>query len=77
MSDLSVEPAVANCPPSAKLVYLVLDECGPMTQQELRNRTKLSTSTARSALTQLQAQSLAKSQPSQDGRSDIWSVANK
>jgi len=41
-------------PPSAKLVYLVLDHEGPLTQQQLCDRTMLSARTARSAVTELE-----------------------
>nr|WP_276306749.1 helix-turn-helix domain-containing protein [Halomarina sp. PSR21] len=45
-------------PPSAKLVYLVLDREGPLTQQQLCERTRLSARTARYALTDLHAADL-------------------
>lgn len=76
MTDLQVQPTVADCSPSAKLVHLVLEECGPMTQQELRSRTALSTSAIRGALNQLGDDDLVERSPGADGRSDIWQLAN-
>ena len=40
--------------PSAKLVYFVLDHEGPLTQQQLCDRTMLSSRTARYAVTELE-----------------------
>ena len=45
-------------PPSAKLVYLVLEHEGPLTQQQLCDRTLLSGRTARSAVTELEEAAL-------------------
>ena len=47
-----------DLPPSAKLVYLVLDHEGPLTQQQLCARTLLSGRTARSAVSELKGTGL-------------------
>ena len=77
MSDIQIDPVVADCTPTAKLVYLVLDECGPMTQQELRARTSLSSSTIRGACSRLSDNGIVTRSPGSDGRSDVWGVATE
>ncbi|WP_254544577.1 MarR family transcriptional regulator [Halomarina pelagica] len=56
------EPAryerLLELPPSAKLVYLVLANEGPLTQQQLCDRTRLAPRTARYALTDLRSADL-------------------
>jgi len=64
MSSLRINSdAVANLPPSAKLVYLVLQEVDPLTQAELRQRTQLPDRTVRSALERLEEAGVIESQP--------------
>ena len=58
-SSVDAEPdprydQLLELPPSAKLVYLVLEHEGPLTQQQLCARTLLSGRTARSALSELE-----------------------
>lgn len=48
------ESAVADVPPSAKLVLKVLEYNGGMTQKELVDRTRLSQRTVRDAIKRLQ-----------------------
>jgi len=76
VSDLRVGTAVANNGPAAKLIYLIIDECGPCTQQELRSRTDLSMSTVSRVVRRLDDQGVITDQPTEDGRSQSWRVAN-
>ena len=50
----SAPTQVADLPPSAKLVYFVLDAEGPLTRDELLEESLLPSRTARSAMDQLQ-----------------------
>ncbi len=49
-----IADAVADLPPSAKLVYKVLEYNGPMTQKEIAEESMLSGRTVRYALERLQ-----------------------
>lgn len=51
--QLADEPELDPLPPSAKLVFLVLHEYGPMTQDELQVTTGLPDRTVRYALSRL------------------------
>lgn len=59
MSD-SPDPSaeLADLPPSAKLVHLVLERESPLTQGELVEQTQLSARTVRSALRKLEGREL-------------------
>jgi DNA-binding transcriptional regulator GbsR (MarR family) len=50
--------ALADLPPSAKLVHLVLERESPLTQGELVEQTQLSARTVRSALRKLEGRDL-------------------
>ena len=64
MSSLKIEAeAVRDLPPSAKLVYLVLQEDGPLTQADIREQTLLPARTVRSALTELDDAGVVKQRP--------------
>ncbi|EMA19027.1 ArsR family transcriptional regulator [Haloarcula argentinensis DSM 12282] len=69
MTDLTLSPEVADVPPSAKLVYLIVDECGPLSLAEIRARTALPDRTARDAIDVLQEQELIDYRPGKDARS--------
>lgn len=59
MSETSTQSApLADLPPSAKLVHLVLERESPLTQSELVERTQLSARTVRSALRKLEGRDL-------------------
>ncbi|GAA0663780.1 helix-turn-helix transcriptional regulator [Natronoarchaeum mannanilyticum] len=55
MTDREV---LSECPPSAKLVYKVLEHDGELTQQELAEATMLSPRTVRHALSDLDEEGL-------------------
>lgn len=64
-----------DLPPSAKLVFTVLDEEGPLTQQQIAEKTRLSSRTARYALTQLEEISAIEEQISfADARQKIYQL---
>lgn len=66
---------VRDLPPSAKLVYLILQEVGPCTQANISDRTRLPCRTVRHALTQLQEVNLVKSRPYiGDARQNLYEV---
>ena len=50
----SVDQKLLALPPSAKLVFVVLEEEGPLTQKQIIEKTLLSPRTARYALTLLE-----------------------
>jgi DNA-binding MarR family transcriptional regulator len=52
MAENNTETLV-DLPPSAKLVYLVLRECGPMTQRDITEESMLPPRTARYAINRL------------------------
>ena len=54
---------VRDLPPSAKLVYLIVQETGPCTQAEIHERSLLPRRTVRHALSQLQDAGLVESRP--------------
>lgn len=61
MTDASIEAdqeAVADLPPSAKLVHLVLQENDRMTQSEVTEETQLAGRTVRDALGRLESAGL-------------------
>ncbi|WP_435065871.1 MarR family transcriptional regulator [Halobaculum sp. EA56] len=63
-----------DLPPSAKLVYTVLDYADePLTQQEIRERSALTGRTARYALERLEERGLIESRPSvTDARQQLY-----
>lgn len=68
--------ALADLPPSAKLVALALTERGRMTQQQLAEETLLSARTTRHALTELEDAEIVTSRVSfMDARQSLYSVA--
>jgi len=74
MPEFRVSPAVANCPPSAKLAHLIIDECGPLNHSELRARTTLSVSTLGNAVGRLDDAGAIETLPASDGRSRVYRV---
>lgn len=75
MTDLTISPTVADVPPSAKLVYLVVQECGPVSQAEIRARTALADRTARDAIEVLEEKNAIRSMPSSDARSPVYELS--
>jgi DNA-binding MarR family transcriptional regulator len=66
---------VADLGPSAKLVYTVLDHEGPLTQQDLVERTRLAARTVRKALSRLEeADAVDERVYLQDARQRLYSV---
>jgi len=64
MTDINIsDPDVAPLRPSAKLVYIVLDQHGPCSLSELRSRTQLPDTTAREALDDLRTRGLVNREP--------------
>ncbi|WP_049981124.1 helix-turn-helix transcriptional regulator [Halolamina rubra] len=58
MSDVATEAEMADLPPSAKLVHLVLQEHDRMTQSEVTEETQLAGRTVRDALGRLESAGL-------------------
>lgn len=68
--------ALADLPPSAKLVALALTQRGRMTQQQLAEETLLSPRTTRHALTELEDADVVTSRVSfMDARQSLYSIA--
>ncbi|MXV62115.1 winged helix-turn-helix transcriptional regulator [Natronorubrum sp. JWXQ-INN-674] len=66
---------LSDSPPSAKLVYKVLDYNGSLTQQELAEETMLPKRTVRFALTRLETAELVEGQVSfRDARQSVYSL---
>jgi len=66
---------VRELPPSAKLVYLILQETGPCTQAEISNRAQLPRRTVRHALAKLQDSALIEAQPYLgDARQNLYDI---
>lgn len=76
MTELKIETeAVQDLPPSAKLVYLILQEGGPLTQEDISDRSHLPRRTVRHALARLQEVSLIVSQPYLgDARQNLYDI---
>jgi len=74
MPGLQVGIDAANLPPSAKLVYLIIDECGPLSHGDLRERAEFSYSTLRGALDELEAAGVIEMAPASDARSRVYHV---
>jgi DNA-binding MarR family transcriptional regulator len=77
MTESDTEQLVET-PPSAKLVYVVLRECGPMTQSDLRDESMLPPRTVRYAIGRLkETDALTERIHLQDARQTVYSVSNK
>lgn len=61
---LAVDESIADLPPSAKLVWLILKEDGPLTQAQINEKTRLPTRTTRHALERLEEGNLITTRPS-------------
>lgn len=69
------ETPIKDLPPSAKLVYKVLEYHGPQTQMELIDETMLSSRTVRYALSQLEEAGIVKSEVHiPDARQQMYSL---
>lgn len=69
---------VAELAPSRKLVYLVLQEDGPLTQADLIERCALHDRTARDALSELVETGVVEKQPYLgDARKSLYTVASR
>jgi DNA-binding MarR family transcriptional regulator len=79
MTELKIRTTgVQHLPPSAKLVYLILQETGPCTQAEVCDRTMLPHRTARNALAKLVEEGLVEARPSlRDARKQLYDVSKK
>ena len=80
MSSLSIDSeAVRDLPPSAKLVYLVLQEDGPLTQADLIDQTALPERTARFALDELADADVVTERPfaGGDARKSLYTVRSR
>lgn len=71
----TVEHKLANLPPSAKLVFVVLDHEGKLTQKQLVEETRLSYRTVRYALTRLKDSNVIDGEISfRDARQTLYST---
>jgi NAD+ kinase len=81
MTTLKIDSdAVRDLPPSAKLVYLVLqEEDGPLTQQDVIERTLLPARTARAALRELVDEDVVEKRPfvGGDARQSVYTVRSR
>jgi len=69
------ERTIADVPPSAKLVYKVLEYNGPLTQKEIVERSMLSQRTVRDALARLRAIDLVSEEVYiPDARQDLYQL---
>ncbi|MFP4631833.1 MAG: MarR family transcriptional regulator [Halobacteriota archaeon] len=74
-TDGEIEDRIDDLPPSAKLVYKVLEYNGQMTQKEVSEETRLSVRTVRYALNRLGERDLIKQVPClTDGRRTLYDV---
>lgn len=74
-SEGSLEDYLDELPPSAKLVFKVLEYRGRMTQKELVEETRLSKRTTRYALNRLKERDLVTQEPCyEDMRSLIYKI---
>ncbi|MDL5362409.1 helix-turn-helix domain-containing protein [Halalkalicoccus sp. NIPERK01] len=75
---MSAFPAerLSDLPPSAKLVFLVLEHNGSLTQREIRDESLLTARTARYALSRLEEEGLVEERISfRDARQRIYSLS--
>ena len=69
---------LADAPPSAKLVFTVLEHDGPLTQQELADETMLPRRTVRYALSRLDEADVVEAQISfRDARKSVYSLTDE
>lgn len=70
--------SLRDCPPSAKLVAKVLEYDGPLTQQELAEKTLLPTRTVRYAVSQLDEAGVVQSRFSfTDARKRVYQLSSE
>lgn len=78
MSDTELEEILEDVPPSAKLVYRVLEHEGELTQKEIVTESRLEPRTARYAISRLEEDDLITSRPSPtDARQTLYSVVKR
>ncbi|MFB6161476.1 MAG: rhodanese-like domain-containing protein [Haloferacaceae archaeon] len=76
MADDWIERALSDLPPSAKLVYKVLEYNGRLSHQRLREETRLSSRTLRYAITNLEEADLVESRSAlYDARQTCYTLA--
>lgn len=74
-TDGELNERIDELPPSAKLVFKVLEYNGEMTQKEIADETRLSVRTVRYALNRLKEKDLVKEVPCfDDGRQTIYDL---
>jgi len=72
-NEYQTEDRLTDCPPSTKLVHLVLEREGPCTQCQLTELTLLSRRTVRKALQHLEERELVSERPCEfDARKRIY-----
>ena len=75
MSDGEHSDELSELPPSALLVYRVLEEHAPLTQQEICAESHLCARTTRHALRRLEEYDLIESEPDlSDARQQLYSI---
>ncbi|SFP10661.1 MULTISPECIES: helix-turn-helix transcriptional regulator [Halolamina] len=75
MSEVATEAEMADLPPSAKLVHLVLQEHDRMTQSEVTEETQLAGRTVRDALGRLESAGLVTEEIClQDARKRVYTA---
>lgn len=74
-TDGEIDEKIDELPPSAKLVFKVLEYNRQMTQKELAEETRLSVRTVRYALTRLNEKELVEKVPCfEDGRRTLYDI---
>lgn len=74
---VSSEADVQDLPPSAKLVYKVLEYEGSMTQDEIATESRLCSRTVRYALGKLESQGMVTSRVNlKDARQSVYRIAD-
>jgi DNA-binding MarR family transcriptional regulator len=75
---VSPREELSDSPPSAKLVFKILERNGPLTQQELAKETMLPKRTVRFGLTRLTEAGLVESRMSfRDARQSVYSLTER
>ena len=79
MTTLKIETDdIRDLPPSAKLVYLIVQETGPCTQADISDRAHLPRRTVRHALAKLEDAGLVESRPDVgDARQKLYNISPK
>jgi len=80
MTSLTIDSdRVRDLPPSAKLVYLVLQDAGPLTQADIVEATALPDRTARDALDVLVEVKVVEKRPFGEGdaRQSVYTLSNR